>query len=115
MARLLLEEDGCQVVGEAADGRSAIAAASSLRPHVVLLDVGLPDMDGFAVARVLRSQPAAGHVVVLCSSRSRSDYGSGIEECGARGFIPKSELSGPVLLRLVQSEGPMAGEPDDRC
>ena len=46
-ARLLLEADGYEVVGEAADGTSALAASRRLHPEVVLLDVQLPDLDGF--------------------------------------------------------------------
>ena len=49
-ARMLLEAEGFDVVGEAGDGRSGLDAAAELRPDVVLLDIQLPDMDGFAVA-----------------------------------------------------------------
>ena len=65
----------------------------SCAPTSSLLDIQLPDMDGFAVAAVLttRIDPPA---VVLVSSRSRTDYGSRIEDCGARGYIAKAELSG---------------------
>ena len=55
-ARAILEAEGFEVVGEAADGSSGIAAARMLAPDVILLDVQLPDMDGFAVCRELRSQ-----------------------------------------------------------
>ena len=48
-ARALLESEGYDVVGEAADGASAVAAARRLRPAIVLLDIALPDIDGFAV------------------------------------------------------------------
>lgn len=98
-ARALLEADGFSVVGEAADGRSALKAARSLRPDVVLLDVGLPDLEGFDVARqlVMNGTPP---LVVLTSSRQASEYGPRVASSGALGFIPKDELSGPAIRAL---------------
>ena len=69
-ARALLEADGFDVLGEAADGESAVEQARRLRPQVVLLDVQLPGIDGFAVAERLAAEPAAP-AVVLVSSRGR--------------------------------------------
>jgi DNA-binding NarL/FixJ family response regulator len=104
-ARRLLVDDGFTVVGEAADGAGAVDAVRDLRPDVVLLDVGLPDTDGFAVARVLAAG-AAPPAVVLVSSRSRADYGSRVADSGARGFIAKSELTGDaVRLLLAGADG----------
>jgi len=97
-ARALLEADGFTVVGEADDGEGAISAIDSLRPDVVLLDVQLPDMDGFAVlSRLDESAPA----VVLVSSRDASDYDDLIPASGARGFITKADLSGSALRSLL--------------
>ena len=100
IARQVLTADGFLVVGEAADGAEAIRACDELRPDLVLLDVQLPDIDGFAVATILTSRidPPA---VVLVSSRSRTDYGSRIEDCRARGYIAKAELSGDAVRRLL--------------
>lgn len=97
-ARALLEADGFTVVGEADDGEGAISAIDSLRPDVVLLDVQLPDMDGFAVlARLDEGAPP----VVLVSSRDASDYDDLIPTSGARGFITKADLSGSALRSLL--------------
>ena len=100
-ARELLNSEGYEVVGEAADGASALALAARLRPELVLLDIQLPDSDGFAVAeRLLASDP--GLQVVLVSSRDRSTYGPLVETSGALGFISKSELAGAALERLLE-------------
>jgi DNA-binding NarL/FixJ family response regulator len=100
LARAVLEADGFDVVGEAADGAAAIAGAADLRPDVVLLDVQLPDIDGFEVARRLLADDP-GLPVVLVSSRDRSQYGRLIEASGARGFVAKAELSGAALAGLL--------------
>ena len=99
-ARALLEAAEFDVVGEAADGASALALASALAPELVLLDVALPDMDGFAVCEALL-QDGHGPAVVLTSSRDVSAYRRRLEQSRARGFIPKSELSGPALAALA--------------
>lgn len=98
-ARMLLEAEGYTVVGEARDGTSALDAAGRLAPEVVLLDVNLPDLDGFQVAERLRGGPSQ---IVLVSSRDASDYGASIEGSGARGFIAKGELSGATLAEVLR-------------
>ena len=100
-ARAVLEAEGFEVVGEAPDGESAIAACDELRPDVVLLDVQLPDQDGFQVAARL-TRNGASVAVVLVSSRDGSDFGPLVEESGARGFVPKAELSGARLAELLR-------------
>jgi len=98
--RALLEAEGCVVVGEAADGRSAVAEAERLRPALVLLDIQLPDVDGFEVAAALAQWPDPP-AVVLTSSRSASSYRRRLADSPVRAFIPKSELSGEALAALV--------------
>src|SRR5881409_571035 len=88
-ARYMLEADGYEVVGEVADGTSAIEAVRELQPDVVLLDIRLPDVDGFQVAARLAADGAAS-AVILTSSRDRSDFGPKIDAGPAHGFIAKS-------------------------
>jgi two-component system nitrate/nitrite response regulator NarL len=95
-ARSLLQAGGFEVVGEAQDGASALAAARALKPLLVLLDVQLPDTDGFAVCEQLAAddEPPA---VVLTSSRDASSYRRRLGDSSARGFIAKAELSAAAL------------------
>lgn len=99
-ARELLEAEGFEVVGEAEDGASALARAAELHPELVLLDVQLPDLDGFEVAeRLLAVTPDLD--IVLVSSRDRSSYGPLVEQSGARGFVSKGDLSGESIEELL--------------
>ena len=99
-ARELLEAEGFDVVGEAENGVSALAAIGELRPEVVLLDVQLPDMNGFEVAAAAAAEGSSS-AIVLVSSRDGADYGSLVLESGARGFIAKGELTGARLAALI--------------
>ena len=100
-AKALLEAEGFVVVGEAADGESALTEIGRLSPEVVLLDVQLPDIDGFEGAARAAGRDAVPQIV-LTSSREASDFGSLIEESGARGFIAKDELSGAAIAALLE-------------
>jgi DNA-binding NarL/FixJ family response regulator len=99
-ASALLEAEGFAVVGAVADGDAALAAVEHLRPEVVLLDVQLPELDGFAVAERLAAT-ADPPSVVLISSREAATYGPRLRAAPARGFISKAELTGDALRRLV--------------
>jgi DNA-binding NarL/FixJ family response regulator len=103
-ARALLTAAGFDVLAEAATGLDALATAAAIGPALVLLDVQLPDIDGFEVARRLRAQ-ARPPAVVLISTREAIDYGRRIRECGALGFITKSSLTPASLHAMLQTDG----------
>jgi DNA-binding NarL/FixJ family response regulator len=100
-ARAMLESAGFDVVGEAADGASAIDAIGELDPGIVLLDVSLPDMTGFDLCDEICCGEGPIPDVILVSSRDRADYGELVSTSPARGFVPKGELSGDVIDALL--------------
>ena len=96
----LLKAEGFDVVGAADDAARAVELALRLRPQVVLLDVQLPDLDGFAVAARL-AEEAPPPQVVLISSREAVAYGRRVADAPVRGFIAKRDLTGAALAALV--------------
>lgn len=100
-ARALCEAHGLRVVGEAGDGADALEVVGRLRPDLVLLDIVLPDIDGFAVARRLAALPHAPQVI-LVSSREASDFGARLTEAPVRGFITKADLTAAGIAALLR-------------
>ena len=98
--RHILASDGFAVIGEAADGAAGLEAAMALQPDFVLVDVGLPDIEGFEVARTLAGNGPPPWVV-LTSSRDARAYGRRLTSGDALGFIPKEQLSGAAIRALV--------------
>ncbi len=105
-ARGLLQAGEFDVVGEAVDGTEALRLAEELRPDVVLLDVHMPDLDGFEVARRL-AELEAPPLVVLTSSRD--DYGALVPASAAHAFVRKDALSAESLAAAVAGSGAGSG------
>ena len=101
LAREVLDRAGFEVVAEAEDGVGALAAAARLNPSVVVLDVKLPGLSGFEVARRLAVRPHPP-AVVLVSTADAADFGRRIVASGAVGFITKSRLSGDTLRAVLR-------------
>jgi DNA-binding NarL/FixJ family response regulator len=97
-ARSLLESEGFEVVGEAENGVTALRIAKELQPEIVLLDVQLPDFDGFEVADRLRRLDPPPEVVL---TSSRDDYGPLIASSAARAFVRKDALSAEALVSAL--------------
>jgi DNA-binding NarL/FixJ family response regulator len=97
----LLATGGFVVVAEAPTGARGVQLALEHTPDVVLVDVQLPDTDGFDVAEQLAGLDLALQVI-LTSSLDRSDLGALVTESSARGFIPKAELSGQAIEALLE-------------
>src|SRR5918999_973556 len=101
--RILLEAEGFVVIGEALNGLDGVATVRELEPDIALVDVNLPDIDGFEVVERLadgeRSPP-----VVLTSIRSAADFGDLVETSRARAFIPKSDITGEALAGLLDAQ-----------
>lgn len=100
-ARRVLESEGYSVIAEAGDGRTGVSAAAESRPDLALVDVQLPDFDGFEVTRRLLEGDESPEIVLI-SSRERADFGTLVETSGALGFISKADLSGASLEALLR-------------
>jgi len=97
----LLESFGYKVVGEATDAASAVDAAVSLRPSAMLVDVNLPDRDGYWVAEALKEGGIRPRIV-LTSSETRDVSTDRLDSCGAVAFVPKTELATTELTGLLR-------------
>jgi len=100
--KLLLESVAdMQVVGEAADGREAVRLAAELNPQVVIMDIGMPLLNGLgATSQILRNNPAIA--VIILSMYTDESYVSGALDAGARGYLLK-DTADEDLERAIRS------------
>jgi DNA-binding NarL/FixJ family response regulator len=106
-ARVLLEQGGVRVVGSASTVAEGLLRAEQLRPDVVLVDIGLGDESGFALARRLAEQvDGGGTAIILVSTHAEADLAELIAESPAIGYVPKSELSAEAVRRILERGSP---------
>ena len=101
LAARVLTGWGHVVIGAAGSVEEALARAAELRPDTALVDIGLPDGDGFALTRELRTRFRASRVVIFSSDADRANAAAA-ERAGAVAFLPKDQLSSPTLRRLLE-------------
>jgi len=102
LARRMVVAAGLAVVAEASTVAEALAAAGRTRPDAALVDVGLPDGDGVALARELSALPWRPRVV-LTSSDADAASPDDVRSSGADAFVPKDALPNAPLARLLES------------
>jgi DNA-binding NarL/FixJ family response regulator len=108
VARLVVDmADGFEIVGEATDGRTGVAAASQLRPALVLMDLNMPDMDGFEATRRIRADQPQTRVLML-STHDPADYRAQALAAGAFDFMAKSSFD-PFVLKEAWERATSAG------
>lgn len=97
----VLALSGYQVIGEAGSVAEALARAGELRPDAALVDIGLPDGDGFSLARRLRALPHPPRVVLISTDAGAAGERA-VQRSGAAGFLAKDELTGRALRALIE-------------
>ena len=105
LARRTLAASGLQVVGEVATVAEAKALADSLKPDGALVDIGLPDGDGIALARALTAMPGGPRVVLTSTTPDEASMQE-VRSCGAEAFIAKEALPNAPLERLLLGTQP---------
>jgi CheY-like chemotaxis protein len=100
LASRTLRSWGYSVVGEAGTVAEAMERVAALRPDAALVDIGLPDGNGFALAQQFAALPSPPRVVLISSDADAAN-GAIAERMGAAGFVPKDELLGLTLRELI--------------
>jgi DNA-binding response OmpR family regulator len=91
---------------DAPDGETALRLARSHRPHVILLDVGMPGLDGFAVCRALKADPATRHIPIymLTAAGAAADRAAG-DAAGAAGYFVKPFSPAVLQAEILRAAG----------
>jgi two-component system NarL family response regulator len=112
LAALLLRELDFEVVGEASTGPEAIALATRLRPDVLVLDIGLPEIDGIEVTRRLKKAQSGLRILVL-SVHAGKQFIRDMLQAGADGYVVKSSALGELVHAIrVVAQGKLYLSPD---
>ena len=100
---MLGTEDGFQVIAEASSGNEAIELTENVDAELILIDVLMPDMNGFKATRLMLERRPSAKVILMSRSRRQEEYSRLAEEAGALAFVPKSDLSVSAIKEILQS------------
>ena len=102
---ILAADERIEVVGQAGDGSEAVELARTLGPDIVLMDVGMPVLDGFEATREIRAASEDTHVLMLTGSNSRADVDRS-REAGASGYVTKDRIASELVAAIVEVARP---------
>ena len=97
---LLLREPDCVIVGEAEDGRQAIQQSQELEPHIVLMDLSMPNINGTEAIRAIKHRKPAIRIIVLTMHKSE-EYVRAALEAGADGYVLKDDTQQDLLAAIA--------------
>jgi DNA-binding NarL/FixJ family response regulator len=99
----ILSTDGrINVVARAADGGGAVELAREHKPDVVLMDIAMPVLDGFAATEQIRAQVPAARVIIVSGSDATQDI-SRARAVGAAGYVTKDQIAGDLLQAILDT------------
>src|SRR5947208_13924976 len=98
---ILATDDRIEIAGHARDGREAVALARSLHPHVILMDIAMPIMDGFQATKHILSESPATSVLMLTGSNARTDVDRA-RKSGAAGYVTKDRIAAELIDAIVE-------------
>ena len=102
--RQIIEEEGYRIVAEAGDGKTCISSAEITKPHVVILDLAMPELDGYEVLRWIRKN-LPDTIVIIVSMHSSNAYAKKAKELGARAFVAKEDAASEIHDALITPPG----------
>jgi len=109
---LLTSRKEWDVCGEAVDGRDAVKKAKELKPDVVVLDISMPDLNGFEAARLIHKEVPQSKILIL-SQHNVSEMLQTALDAGARGYVSKSEVSRdllPAVEAIIHNRSPFISQ-----
>jgi len=95
--RLLLEQNGCAVVGEASTGEEALATAARVHPQVIVMDLEMPGAGGLSVTRRIVKMTPAPHVLILSAYDDEEYVLEALTQAGAAGYLLKSDAADELI------------------
>lgn len=98
---ILASDDRIEIAGHARDGREAVELARTLRPHVILMDIAMPIMDGFQATKHILTESPGTSVLMLTGSNARTDVDRA-RKSGAAGYVTKDRIAGELIDAIVE-------------